>query len=627
MNQHHPYGGYSSSPARPDREAMRPPMPYGGEQYSATPQMHYPSSAHPLPYGMPPGTHEYGSTPAREYREAPSYPPGPAGAPNYRPPGVMPSDAITPLPLGTGTLRGSNAAASAPYGAPMPYEQMIPPPSGSPAGSGNYGPPAGGAPYSYVDSYGRPPDREFGPPSNERGHAHDFGQRKRSRVEEDPPNEDAVLKDRLKRERPCRTLFVRNIDFHADMKELRQRFEQFGEVKSFFDLVEKRGLAFISFFDLRAAEAAKYGVQGTTLNGRDLDVHYSLPKEAETAKRCDRDKDQGTLFLVLKRAPHDLSDAELHNLFSPFGEIKNLRRYKDQGNCRFLEYWDCRAAKAAHDAIINTTYRGGTWDIKFAWDTAAPDRASEPTKRENERQRGRGGRGKQEPRHVDSQSGQYGYGRDNPYPSAPRDGGYGPPPRDNGYNARPPTYAGGPPPVASGGNSYGVKRPYDYDDTGPSPDHAPRRWGQGSPQAYDNNAPRRYGESVQPYGPGSRDFRPLPPGPAAGPGHYGPPSGPSDYSWRPSAPQQPTAHIPPAASPSVPQRPPSMGGDDRLEQAHKVQQLLASLKPGGNASTGAPAGTPPSANTTPAAGNAAPSLPSNIAALLQMAQSNSANKN
>lgn len=84
---------------------------------------------------------------------------------------------------------------------------------------------------------------------------------------------EQFLKERLKRERPCRTLFVRNIDvraksrdpprkrtvtltlicngfplqFRADMGEMRRHFESFGEVKSFFDLVEKRGLAFISY--------------------------------------------------------------------------------------------------------------------------------------------------------------------------------------------------------------------------------------------------------------------------------------------------------------------------------------------------------------------------------------------
>jgi hypothetical protein len=85
----------------------------------------------------------------------------------------------------------------------------------------------------------------------------------------------------------------------------------------------------------------------------------------------------------------------------------------------------------------------------------------------------------------------------------------------------------------------------------------------------------------------------------------------------------PTSHPYPSPAPSA--SGPTAGGDsNRLEQAQKVQQLLASLKPalagGPAAHVSSPATT---ANTVAAAPQAAaaPSLPSNIAALLQLAQS------
>ena len=33
-------------------------------------------------------------------------------------------------------------------------------------------------------------------------------------------------------------------------------------------------------------------MQNTELNGRQIDVHYSLPKEEERKAKCDRDKNQ-----------------------------------------------------------------------------------------------------------------------------------------------------------------------------------------------------------------------------------------------------------------------------------------------------------------------------------------------
>ena len=53
----------------------------------------------------------------------------------------------------------------------------------------------------------------------------------------------------------------------------------------------------MTYFDLRSAETAKDALQSYRINGRELDVHYSLPRESELSKRCDRDKDQGTLLV------------------------------------------------------------------------------------------------------------------------------------------------------------------------------------------------------------------------------------------------------------------------------------------------------------------------------------------
>lgn len=49
------------------------------------------------------------------------------------------------------------------------------------------------------------------------------------------------------RERPSRTLFVRNISYEVTEEELRPIFEKYGEIKKFFNRVSKRGMAFITY--------------------------------------------------------------------------------------------------------------------------------------------------------------------------------------------------------------------------------------------------------------------------------------------------------------------------------------------------------------------------------------------
>lgn len=467
------------------------------------------------------------------------------------------------------------------------------------------------------------------------------------------------------------------MQFNADIDDLRRRFEAFGEIKSWFDLTSKRGLLFISYYDMRCAEYAKVSMQEFEVNGRRMDVHYSLPRESDMTKRCDKDKDQGTLFILLKKAQGELNDDELRATFSQFGEIKSLRRYKDQGNCRFLEYYDCRACKKAHDAMIGTTWNGGTWDMKYAWDAATPDRVADKPMSHYEQQRGPsfGAPPQQQqqqqsmhqplpapgpPRWGNEQQHSYGPPQQPPA-SAPGYGNYGPP----GGDYRPP-----PPPInPSPGNSYGTKRPYDYDERA-NPEPPMRRWGQ--PQGAAGNPLPPQGQYGPPrpdqagpggYGPGAEHRPPYgvqgtsaadygrygdsygPPGsaPGSGPAVNRWNGAPSGYGAPPSASQQ---GIPPQSGPGPgvqqgqpppplqhqgappPPGPPALSNDDRLEQAQKVQQLLASLKPG-NAAKPPAASSPTPAAPTPAAAAAAPavpSLPSNIAALLQMAQNNAAKK-
>jgi RNA recognition motif-containing protein len=49
------------------------------------------------------------------------------------------------------------------------------------------------------------------------------------------------------KERPTRTLFVRNISYNVSENEVYEIFAKFGELKRFFNLIEKRGMAFVTY--------------------------------------------------------------------------------------------------------------------------------------------------------------------------------------------------------------------------------------------------------------------------------------------------------------------------------------------------------------------------------------------
>jgi RNA recognition motif-containing protein len=77
-------------------------------------------------------------------------------------------------------------------------------------------------------------------------------------------------------ERPCRRLFVRNCNFDVREDEIKELFTAYGEIKNFCDLISRRGICFLTFYDLRGAERARTALNGSNMRGRS--VYMSLLK-------------------------------------------------------------------------------------------------------------------------------------------------------------------------------------------------------------------------------------------------------------------------------------------------------------------------------------------------------------
>lgn len=55
--------------------------------------------------------------------------------------------------------------------------------------------------------------------------------------------------------------------------------QAYGEVKTLYTACIARGFIMITYFDLRAACLAMHSLQGATLDGASLDIHFSAPRD------------------------------------------------------------------------------------------------------------------------------------------------------------------------------------------------------------------------------------------------------------------------------------------------------------------------------------------------------------
>lgn len=242
---------------------------------------------------------------------------------------------------------------------------------------------------------------------------------------------DPLIEERLQRERPCRTLFIRNIKYETDSHEFRHRFEEFGEIKTFFDLISHRGMVFCTYYDMRAAERAKERLQGTELAGRPIDVHYSLPRDDQKSEL-----NQGVIIVTLIESTSKaaIDDTELRRKLTTFGDVKSIHPNSGRHDSRVVEFYDLRSAEEAHGKLRHQSLQDGIIETEFA-QIGDPTLPPGPAMQERARQerpvnagargRGRGGRGRgrgmggYDDRRRDWEEDDY-YGRSHPRMSPPR---------------------------------------------------------------------------------------------------------------------------------------------------------------------------------------------------------------
>ncbi|KAF9074325.1 kinase-like domain-containing protein [Rhodocollybia butyracea] len=170
------------------------------------------------------------------------------------------------------------------------------------------------------------------------------------------------IEERIKQERPCRTLFIRNIKYETNSNNLRRQFEEHGEIMKFFDLISTRGMLFVTYYDTRAAERARNRLQGSELGGRTIDVHFSLPRGSE------KNDFQGCLQVTLVNTPsgQPIDDNEVRRAFMVIGEIKSIQPVKDRiVDSRYVEFYDTRDCDKARDRLQHQRLQDGIMVITY----------------------------------------------------------------------------------------------------------------------------------------------------------------------------------------------------------------------------------------------------------------------
>jgi len=122
-------------------------------------------------------------------------------------------------------------------------------------------------------------------------------------------------------------------------------------------------MIFVTYYDSRHADAAKAELQDSLIHDRQIDVHYSLPKEDEG--KAESDLNKGVLFVTFSGVSKPLDNEEIKSLFSTWGDIKEVRDCSTPHQ-KFIECYDVRASAKIFEERQDFQWGDCTLSIQYA---------------------------------------------------------------------------------------------------------------------------------------------------------------------------------------------------------------------------------------------------------------------
>ncbi|KAK8900063.1 hypothetical protein M9Y10_002386 [Tritrichomonas musculus] len=138
------------------------------------------------------------------------------------------------------------------------------------------------------------------------------------------------------------TLFVKNLPFEMSSDKVKKMFEKYGEVAFIKSQIHERGIAFITFYDMRSAEKAYEKLHGTDFHGRHLVVDFSFKKNNQNNSKI-------SLFVIIEFLNYSqgipLNLDIIKRSMSSFGEIYNA--FEISPDKYAIQYYDYRCSQSA----------------------------------------------------------------------------------------------------------------------------------------------------------------------------------------------------------------------------------------------------------------------------------------
>ncbi|XP_076264018.1 putative RNA-binding protein 19 [Rhynchophorus ferrugineus] len=178
---------------------------------------------------------------------------------------------------------------------------------------------------------------------------------------------------------PDTTIFVKNLNFKTTNQGLKRHFEQCGKVK-YATVATKRdknnpgeilsmGYGFVQFYLKKSTDNALKSLQQSVLDNKSLELKRSertLKNEVHTIRKEKKVGKQTGSKILVKNIPFQANRKEIFELFTAFGEIKDLRLPKKMApgadshrGFAFVDYVTSADAKEAFEALCQSTHLYG----------------------------------------------------------------------------------------------------------------------------------------------------------------------------------------------------------------------------------------------------------------------------
>lgn len=155
-----------------------------------------------------------------------------------------------------------------------------------------------------------------------------------------------------------RTINISNLPIGFPEERLEKILKRYGPINN-LTMNSDTNVAQVSFFDIRSARWLR--LEQITLMGNPLYISF-----APLAVIQDTKKPPNNGTIVIFHLPGEATNQVLENIFSKFGEIRQIRKTPSKRYQRFIEYYDLRAAEEALTTMNGQTIMTSRVSIEFS---------------------------------------------------------------------------------------------------------------------------------------------------------------------------------------------------------------------------------------------------------------------